>query len=103
MTLTSVYVLKNFIVTNHLAKNHKISDLFRHLQVGQTECQNGRIWVGRVKLYISALQIRRWRTFTLFLLMFNASMLFVIMHYAGKSKPYLVVSKDVDSILKILV
>ena len=55
MTLTFVYVLKNFIVTNHLAKNHKISDLFHHLQVGQTECRKRRIWVGRVKQYISAL------------------------------------------------
>ena len=36
-------------------KNHKISDLFRHLQVGQTECRKRRIWVGRVKLYICAL------------------------------------------------
>ena len=44
-------------MTNHLAKNHKISDLFRHLQVGQTECRKRRIWVGRVKLYISALRL----------------------------------------------
>ena len=57
MTFTSVYVLKNFIVNNHLAKNHKISHLFRHLQVGQTECRKRRIWVGRVKLYISALRL----------------------------------------------
>ena len=42
-------------MTNHLAKNHKISDLFRHLQVGQTECRKRRIWVGRVKLYIKCL------------------------------------------------
>ena len=50
-------MLKNFIVTNHLGKNHKISDLFRHLQVGQIECRKRRILVGRVKLYISALQL----------------------------------------------
>ena len=56
----SLYVLKNFIVTNHLAKNHKISDLFRHLQVGQTECQQKRrILVGRQKLYISALRLEK--------------------------------------------
>ncbi|RLS16945.1 hypothetical protein CKN53_16355, partial [Acinetobacter baumannii] len=41
----------------HLGKNHKISDLFRHLKVGQIECRKRRILVGRVKLYISALQL----------------------------------------------
>ncbi len=49
--------VKNFIVTNHLGKNHKISDLFRHLKVGQIECRKRRFLVGRVKLYISALQL----------------------------------------------
>ncbi len=52
-------------MTNHLAKNHKISDLFRHLQVGQTECRKRRIWVGRVKLYISALRLEDGETPTL--------------------------------------
>ncbi len=49
---------------NHLGKNHKISDLFRHLKVGQIECRKRRILVGRVKLYISALHVRKWRAFT---------------------------------------
>ncbi|KAF2384866.1 transposase, partial [Acinetobacter baylyi] len=31
------------MVTNHLGKNHKISDLFRHLKVGQIECRKRRI------------------------------------------------------------
>ena len=94
--------VKNFIVTNHLAKNHKISDLFRHLQVGQTECRKRRIWVGRVKLYISALRLEDGELLLVVSPMFNAS---AIRDYAlrWKSKPYLVVSKDVDSILKILV
>ena len=56
-TSTSAFVLKNLIVTNRLGKNHKISDLFRHLQVGQIECRKRRILVGRVKLYISTLQL----------------------------------------------
>ena len=89
-------------MTNHLAKNHKISDLFRHLQVGQTECRKRRIWVGRVKLYISALRLEDGELLLVVSPMLML-LLFVIMHYAGKSKRYLVVSKDVDSILKILV
>ncbi len=56
-------MLKNFIVTNHLGKNHKISDLFRHLKVGQIECRKRRILVGRVKLYINT-TVRKWRAFT---------------------------------------
>ncbi len=39
--------VKKLIVTNHLGKNHKISDLFRHLKVGQIECRKRRILVGR--------------------------------------------------------
>jgi len=60
-------------VTNHLAKNHKISDLFRHLQVGQTECRKRRIWVGRVKLYISALRLEDGELLLVVSPMFNAS------------------------------
>ncbi len=74
-------MLKNFIVTNHLGKNHKISDLFRHLKVGQIECRKRRILVGRVKLYISALQLENGEL----LLVVSLSlmpMLFRIMHYA---------------------
>ena len=91
---------KNFIVTNHLGKNHKISDLFRHLKVGQIECRKRRILVGRVKLYISALQLEMesW-VYSSFLLSLMP-MLFRIMHYAGKLKPYSVVSKDAGLILK---
>ena len=85
-------------MTNHLAKNHKISDLFRHLQVGQTECRKRRIWVGRVKLYISALRLEDGELLLVVSPMFNATAI-----VTGKSKPYLVVPKDVDSILKILV
>ncbi|VCY90100.1 Putative transposase (identified by ISEscan HMM) [Acinetobacter baumannii] len=55
--------VKNFIVTNHLGKNHKISDLFRHLKVGQIECRKRRILVGRVKLY-KCTTVRKWRAFT---------------------------------------
>ncbi len=66
--------VKNFIVTNHLGKNHKISDLFRHLKVGQIECRKRRILVGRVKLYISALQLENGESFySSFLLGFNAN------------------------------
>ncbi|WP_312331630.1 IS4-like element ISAba33 family transposase [Acinetobacter variabilis] len=68
-----IRVKKNFIVTNHLAKNHKISDLFRHLQVGQTECRKRRIWVGRVKLYISALRLEDGELLLVVSPMFNAS------------------------------
>ena len=60
-------------MTNHLAKNHKISDLFRHLQVGQTECRKRRIWVGRVKLYISALRLEDGELLLVVSPMFNAS------------------------------
>lgn len=59
-------------MTNHLAKNHKISDLFRHLQVGQTECRKRRIWVGRVKLYISALRLEDGELLLVVSPMFNA-------------------------------
>ncbi|QIC62573.1 IS4 family transposase [Acinetobacter schindleri] len=68
-----IRVKKNFIVTNHLAKNHKISDLFHHLQVGQTECRKRRIWVGRVKLYISALRLEDGELLLVVSPMFNAS------------------------------
>ena len=60
-------------MTNHLSKNHKISDLFRHLQVGQTECRKRRIWVGRVKLYISALRLEDGELLLVVSPMFNAS------------------------------
>ena len=60
-------------MTNHLAKNHKISDLFRHLQVGQSECRKRRIWVGRVKLYISALRLEDGELLLVVSPMFNAS------------------------------
>ena len=60
-------------MTNHLARNHKISDLFRHLQVGQTECRKRRIWVGRVKLYISALRLEDGELLLVVSPMFNAS------------------------------
>ncbi len=94
-------MLKNFIVTNHLGKNHKISDLFRHLKVGQIECRKRRILVGRVKLYISALQLENGELFYSSFLLSLMPMLFRIMHYAGKLKPYSVVSKDAGLILKI--
>ncbi len=81
-------------------KNHKISDLFRHLKVGQIECRKRRILVGRVKLYISALQLEMESFYSSFLLSLMP-MLFRIMHYAGKLKPYSVVSKDAGLILKI--
>ena len=60
-------------MTNHLAKNHKFSDLFRHLQVGQTECRKRRIWVGRVKLYISALRLEDGELLLVVSPRFNAS------------------------------
>ena len=62
-------------MTNHLDKNHKISYLFRHLQAGQTECRKRRIWVGRVKLYISALRLEDGELLLVVSPMFNASML----------------------------
>ena len=96
-----IRVKKNFIVTNHLGKNHKISDLFRHLKVGQIECRKRRILVGRVKLYISALQLENGEHFYSSFLLSLMPMLFRIMHYAGKLKPYSVVSKDAGLILKI--
>ncbi|HCW4114065.1 TPA: IS4 family transposase, partial [Acinetobacter baumannii] len=64
---------KNFIVTNHLGKNHKISDLFRHLKVGQIECRKRRILVGRVKLYISALQLENGELLLVVSPQFNAN------------------------------
>ncbi len=94
-------MLKNFIVTNHLGKNHKISDLFRHLKVGQIECRKRRILVGRVKLYISALQLENGELLLVVSPHSLMPMLFRIMHYAGKLKPYSVVSKDAGLILKI--
>ncbi len=66
-------MLKNFIVTNHLGKNHKISDLFRHLKVGQIECRKRRILVGRVKLYISALQLENGELLLVVSPQFNAN------------------------------
>ncbi len=60
-------------MTNHLANNHKISDLFRHLQVGRTECRKRRIWVGRVKLYISARRLEDGELLLVVSPMFNAS------------------------------
>ncbi len=55
--------VKNFIVTNHLGKNHKISDLFRHLKVGQIECRKRRIcWSGET-IY-KCTTVRKWRAFT---------------------------------------
>ena len=94
--------VKNFIVTNHLGKNHKISDLFRHLQVGQIECRKRRILVGRVKLYISALQLENGELLLVVSPQFNANS---IQDYAlrWEVKPYSVVSKDAGLILKILV
>lgn len=65
--------VKNFIVTNHLGKNHKISDLFRHLKVGQIECRKRRILVGRVKLYISALQLENGELLLVVSPQFNAN------------------------------
>ncbi len=65
-------MLKNFIVTNHLGKNHKISDLFRHLKVGQIECRKRRILVGRVKLYICT-TVRKWRALLVVSPQFNAN------------------------------
>lgn len=44
-------------MTNHLGNNHKISDLFRHLKIGQTECRKRSVLVNGVKLYISALRL----------------------------------------------
>ena len=92
--------VKNFIVTNHLGKNHKISDLFRHLKVGQIECRKRRILVGRVKLYISALQLENGELLLVVSPQFNAN---AIQDYAlrWKLKPYSVVSKDAGLILKI--
>ena len=87
-------------MTNHLARNHKISDLFRHLQVGQTECRKRRILVGRVKLYISALRLENGELLLVVSPQFNANAI-QDMHYAGKLKPYSVVSKDAGLILKI--
>ncbi len=49
------------------------SDLFRHLQVGQTECRKRRIWVGRVKLYISALRLEDGELLLVVSPMLNAS------------------------------
>ena len=37
-----------FVIMHYAGKSKP--DLFRHLQVGQTECRKRRIWVGRVKL-----------------------------------------------------
>ncbi|XQG16112.1 IS4-like element ISAba1 family transposase [Acinetobacter baumannii] len=68
-----IRVKKNFIVTNHLGKNHKISDLFRHLKVGQIECRKRRILVGRVKLYISALQLENGELLLVVSPQFNAN------------------------------
>ena len=92
--------VKNFIVTNHLGKNHKISDLFRHLKVGQIECRKRRILVGRVKLYISALQLENGELLLVVSPQFNAN---AIQDYAlrWEMKPYSVVSKDAGLILKI--
>ncbi|EXR37571.1 iS4 family transposase ORF 2 [Acinetobacter baumannii 1294222] len=56
--------------------------------------------VGRVKLYISALQLENGELLLVVSPQFNP-MLFRIMHYAGKLKPYSVVSKDAGLILKI--
>ncbi|MCZ4135805.1 transposase, partial [Escherichia coli] len=61
------------MVTNHLGKNHKISDLFRHLKVGQIECRKRRILVGRVKLYISALQLENGELLLVVSPQFNAN------------------------------
>ena len=64
--------VKNFIVTNHLGKNHKISDLFRHLKVGQIECRKRRILVGRVKQY-RVHDLENGDFYSSFLLNFNAN------------------------------
>ncbi len=56
--------VKNFIVTNHLGKNHKISDLFRHLKLVKLNVVNDGFWLVVVKLYISALQLENGRAFT---------------------------------------
>ncbi len=75
---------------------------FAILKLVKQICRKRRILVGRVKLYISALQVRKWRAFTRrFLLRVLMPMLFRIMHYAGKLKPYSVVSKDAGLILEI--
>ncbi len=62
-------IIQNFIV----GKNHKISDLFRHLKVGQIECRKRRILVGRVKLYISALQLENGELLLVVSPQFNAN------------------------------
>ena len=47
--------------------------LFRHLKVGQIECRKRRILVGRVKLYISALQIENGELLLVVSPQFNAN------------------------------
>ncbi len=92
--------VKNFIVTNHLERNHKISDLFRHLKVGQIECRKRRILVGRVKLYVQ-LQLENGELLLVVSPQFNAN---AIQDYAAlrwEIEPYSVVSKDAGLILKI--
>jgi len=46
------------MVTNHLGNNHKISDLFRHLKIGQTECRKRSVLINGVQLYVSALGLK---------------------------------------------
>ncbi len=93
-------MLKNFIITNHLGKNHKISDLFRHLKVGQIECRKRLIFGWSGETIYKCTTVRKWRAFTRRFSSFNANAI-GIMHYAGKLKPYSVVSKDAGLILKI--
>ena len=72
-------------------------NLFRHLKVGQMNKR--RILVGGETIY-KCTTVENGGFYSSFLLSLMP-MLFRIMHYAGKLKPYSVVSKDAGLILKI--
>ena len=91
-TSTSAFVLKNFIVTNHLGKNHKISDLFCHLKVGQIECRKRRILVGQGETIYKCTTVRKWRAFYSSFLLSLMPMLSGLCITLGNWKPYSVVS-----------
>ncbi len=62
-------------------KNPKISDLFRHLKVGQIECRKRRIFGWSGETIYKCTTVRKWSFYSSFLLSLMP-MLFRIMHYA---------------------
>ncbi len=92
--------VKNFIVTRHLGRRIiKLVIYFAILKLVKLNVVNDGFWIGRVKLYISALQLENGELLLVVSLSLVA-MLFRIMHYAEIETLFSCL-KDAGLILKI--